>query len=160
MMTAKEYVADKVKSYTRLAKRCREEAETSDDIVVRAEYSARANVWEMCARRLGYKSVNSFASACSHSRSGKHPAHKYIFEKEYIRRDEVDSLPPVRRKRKKSLPVRQHGQAQRVMKLQGHITPKNNPIRRICKWQLCRFMTGLKTRRNFWRDVLHRRWEN
>ena len=67
---------------------------------------------EMCARRLGYKSANSFASACSHSRSGKRPAHKYIFEKEYIRRDEVDSLPAVRRKKKKSLPVRQHGQAQ------------------------------------------------
>lgn len=59
---------------------------------------------EMCARRLGYKSANSFASACSHSRSGKHPAHKYIFEKEYIRRDEVDSLPLVRRKRKKACP--------------------------------------------------------
>lgn len=52
MMTAKEYVADKVKSYTRLARRCREEAETSDDIVVRAEYSARANVWEMCAEEM------------------------------------------------------------------------------------------------------------
>lgn len=59
---------------------------------------------ELCARRLGYKSANSFASACSHSRSGKHPAHKYIFEKEYIRRDEVDSLPPIRRKRKKACP--------------------------------------------------------
>ena len=52
MMTAKDYVADKVKSCTRLAKRCREEAETSDDIVVRAEYSARANVWEMCAEEM------------------------------------------------------------------------------------------------------------
>lgn len=49
MMTAKEYVEDKVKSYTRLAERCRREAEASDDIVVRAGYSARANVWEMCA---------------------------------------------------------------------------------------------------------------
>lgn len=48
MMTAKEYVEGKVKSYTRLAERCRREAEASDDIVVRAEYSARANVWEMC----------------------------------------------------------------------------------------------------------------
>ena len=54
---------------------------------------------EMCARRLGYKSANSFASACSHSRSDKHPDHKYFFEKEYIRRDEVDSLPPIRRKK-------------------------------------------------------------
>lgn len=56
---------------------------------------------EMCARRLGYKSANSFASAYSHSRSGRHSARKYIFDKERIRRDEVDSLPPVRYKRKK-----------------------------------------------------------
>ena len=47
MMTAKEYVEDKVKSYTRLAERCRRESEASDDIVARAEYSARANVWEI-----------------------------------------------------------------------------------------------------------------
>lgn len=49
MMTVKEYVEDKVKSYTRLAERRKREAEASDDIVVRAGYSARANVWEMCA---------------------------------------------------------------------------------------------------------------
>lgn len=54
---------------------------------------------EMCARRLGYKSANSFASASSHGRSGRHPARKYIFEKEHIWRDEVDSLPPIRRKK-------------------------------------------------------------
>ena len=36
MMTAKEYVEGKVKSYTRLAERCKREAEASDDIVVRA----------------------------------------------------------------------------------------------------------------------------
>lgn len=59
---------------------------------------------ELCARRLGYKSANSFASACSHSRSGKHPAYKYIFDKERIRRDEVDSLPPIRRKKEKACP--------------------------------------------------------
>lgn len=59
---------------------------------------------EMCARRLGYKSANSFASACSHSRSGRHPARKYIFEKECIRRDEVDSLPPIRRKKRRACP--------------------------------------------------------
>lgn len=53
MMTAKEYVEDKVKSYTRLAERCRREAETSDDIVVRAGYSARANVWEMLQEESG-----------------------------------------------------------------------------------------------------------
>ena len=117
MMTAKEYVEGKVKSYTRLAERCRREAEASDDIVVRAGYSARANVWdaktgdliasgtsEMCARRLGYKSANSFASASSHGRSGRHPAHKYVFEKECIRRDEVDSLPPIRRKKRRACP--------------------------------------------------------
>lgn len=52
MMTAKEYVEDKVKSYTRLANRCREEAEVSDDIVARAECSARARVWEMCAEEM------------------------------------------------------------------------------------------------------------
>lgn len=45
MMTAKEYVEGKVKSYTRLAEHCRREAEASDDIVVRAGCSARANVW-------------------------------------------------------------------------------------------------------------------
>ena len=59
---------------------------------------------EMCASRLGYKSANSFASASSHSRSGRHPAHKYIFEKECIRRDEVDSLPPMRRKKRRACP--------------------------------------------------------
>lgn len=56
MMTAKEYVEGKVKSYTRLAERCRREAEASDDIVVRAGYSARANVWEMCAEEMLPKS--------------------------------------------------------------------------------------------------------
>lgn len=104
MMTAKEYVEGKVKSYTRLAERCKREAEASDDIVVRAGYSARANVWEMCARRLGYKSANSFASASSHSRNGRRRARKYIFEKERIRRDEVDSLPPIRRKKRRACP--------------------------------------------------------
>ena len=52
MMTVKEYDEDKVKSYTWLAERCRREAEASDDIVVRAGYSARANVWEMCAEEM------------------------------------------------------------------------------------------------------------
>ena len=45
---------------------------------------------EMCARRLGYKSANSFASASSHSRNG--------------RRDEVDSLPPIRHKKRRAYP--------------------------------------------------------
>lgn len=52
MMTAKQYVEDKVKSYTRLASRCRRVAESSDDIIARAEYFARANVWEMCAEEM------------------------------------------------------------------------------------------------------------
>ena len=55
---------------------------------------------EMCARRLGYKSANSFASASCHSRNGRRRARKYIFEKECIRRGELDSLPPIRRKKK------------------------------------------------------------
>lgn len=33
MMTAKQYVEDKVKSYTRLSERCRRAAESSDDII-------------------------------------------------------------------------------------------------------------------------------
>ena len=44
MMTAKEYVLDKIGSYKRLAKRCKREAEASDDIVARAECFARARV--------------------------------------------------------------------------------------------------------------------
>lgn len=52
MMTAKQYVEDKVRSYTRLAKRCKREAEDSDDIVARAECFARARVWEMCAEEM------------------------------------------------------------------------------------------------------------
>lgn len=153
MMTAKEYVEGKVKSYTRLAERCRREAEASDDIVVRAGYSARANVWEMraeemdnvremlqeesgrsrmydtvhhvmwytvydaktgdliasgtsemCARRLGYKSANSFASAVSHGLSGSHRTYKYTFARERIDRSEVDSLPPIRRKKRRACP--------------------------------------------------------
>ena len=55
----------------------------------------------MCARRLGYKTATSFASASSHSRNGRRRARKYIFEKELIRRDEVDSLPPIRRPKKR-----------------------------------------------------------
>lgn len=72
---------------------------------------------EMCARRLGYKSANSFASASSHGRSGRRRARKYIFEKERIRRDEVDSLPPIRHKKK---PARVGAQA----------SPKDDEFRR------------------------------
>lgn len=49
---------------------------------------------EMCARRLGYKSANSFASASCHSRNGRRLARKYIFEKECIRRCEAELPPP------------------------------------------------------------------
>lgn len=59
---------------------------------------------EMCARRLGYKSANSFASASSHSRNGRHPARKYTFARECIDRSEVDSLPPIRRKKRRACP--------------------------------------------------------
>lgn len=52
MMTAKEYVESKIKSYKRLAERCWREVEASDDIVVRAGSSARANVLEMCAEEM------------------------------------------------------------------------------------------------------------
>ena len=67
-------------------------------------YLIASGTSEMCARRLGYKSANSFASASSHGRSGRHPARKYIFDKERIRRDEVDSLPPIRRKKRRACP--------------------------------------------------------
>lgn len=56
----------------------------------------------MCAAKLGYKTVNSFASAAGHRKSRPR---KYVFERELIRRDEVDGLPPVRR-RKKQRPAR------------------------------------------------------
>lgn len=48
----------------------------------------------MCARRLGYKSANSFASSVYHCRRKKRKPHKYSFFQEVIKRDEVDSLPP------------------------------------------------------------------
>lgn len=56
---------------------------------------------EMCARRLGYASANSFASAAGHwFKSGRKHV-KYIYQREYIPRIEVDSLPPLRRHRKR-----------------------------------------------------------
>lgn len=73
---------------------------------------------EMCARRLGYKSANSFASASCHSRNGRRRARKYIFEKERIRRDEVDSLPPIRHKKEE--PAR----------AQTRTSPRNDEFRR------------------------------
>lgn len=75
---------------------------------------------EMRARRLGYKSANSFASASCHGRSGRHPACKYILRKSV---SDVMRWTVFRRyaAKKKSLPVRQHGQAQRVMSCKAHL---------------------------------------
>lgn len=65
---------------------------------------------EMCARRLGYKSSNGFASAAGHrihrqEKPGSRPG-KYIIDREVIPREEMDSLPaPVRRRWKKKKPA-------------------------------------------------------
>lgn len=59
---------------------------------------------EMCARRLGYKSANSFASAVIHGLRGRRRARKYTFAREYIDRREVDSLPPIRCKKRRACP--------------------------------------------------------
>lgn len=55
---------------------------------------------QQCARRLGYTSANSFASAVAHwfKSNGKHV--KYTFAREYIDRSEVDSLPALKRYKK------------------------------------------------------------
>lgn len=70
----------------------------------------------MCARRLGYKSANSFASSVYHCRKKKRKPHKYSFFQEVIKRDEVDSLPPIRHKRsgKSKQKNRRYYQYQRV----------------------------------------------
>lgn len=57
-----------------------------------------AGTAEMCARKLGYSSANSFASSVNHSLTGGRVSHKYNFCREYIDRREVDSLPPMRRR--------------------------------------------------------------
>ena len=54
----------------------------------------------MCARRLGYSSSGSFASAVSHWLCDGRQHVKYTIQREYIPRSEVDSLPQ-RRKYKK-----------------------------------------------------------
>ena len=59
---------------------------------------------KMCARQLGYKSANSFASAVIHGLRSRHPARKYTFARECIARREVDSLPPIRRKKRRACP--------------------------------------------------------
>ena len=47
----------------------------------------------MRARRLGYASANSFASAVSHWLKDGRPHVKYIYQRELLPRSEVDSLP-------------------------------------------------------------------
>lgn len=54
-----------------------------------------AGTSEMCAKKLGYASANSFASTVSHSLAGRCVSHKYNFTHERIDRREVDSLPPI-----------------------------------------------------------------
>lgn len=54
-----------------------------------------AGTSEMCAKKLGYASANSFASVAGHSLSGRNVSQKYNFDREYIDRSEVDSLPPI-----------------------------------------------------------------
>ena len=78
---------------------------------------------EMCARRLGYKSANSFASAVSHGLSGSHRTYKYTFARERIERGEVDSLPPVRTMRKKARRCANTDELQGMMEFESPITP-------------------------------------
>ena len=57
-----------------------------------------------CARRLGYSSSGSFASAVSHwLRDGRRHV-KYTIRRERIPRSEVVSLPPIRRKKRRACP--------------------------------------------------------
>lgn len=58
----------------------------------------------MCARRLGYSSSGSFASAVSHWLCDGRQHVKYTIQREYIPRSEVDSLPQ-RRKYKNKKPA-------------------------------------------------------
>lgn len=68
----------------------------------------------MCARRLGYASANSFAASVCHWLKDGRQHVKYICQREYIPRSEVDSLPQRRKyKKTKSPPVRQHRRAAR-----------------------------------------------
>lgn len=60
-----------------------------------------AGTSEMCARKLGYSSANSFASSVNHSLTGRRICHKYSFYREYIDRGEVDSLLPMRHRPKR-----------------------------------------------------------
>lgn len=57
-----------------------------------------------CARRLGYSSSGSFASAVSHWLSDGRRHIKCTIRRERIPRSEVDSLPPIRRKKRRACP--------------------------------------------------------
>lgn len=57
-----------------------------------------------CARRLGYSGSGSFASAVSHWLSDGRRHVKYTIRRERIPRSEVDSLPPIRRKKRRACP--------------------------------------------------------
>lgn len=59
----------------------------------------------MCAAKLGYANAVSFSAAVCHwFKDGKKHL-KYIYQREYIPRSEVDGLiPPAHRKRKKACP--------------------------------------------------------
>lgn len=75
---------------------------------------------DMCARRLGYKSANSFASSVYHCRKKKEKAAQvFLFSRSHKARRGGQSATDTPQK-KKSLPVRQHGQAKRVMSLAAH----------------------------------------
>lgn len=70
----------------------------------------------MCAAKLGYKNAVSFSAAVCHWFKDSKKHLKYIYQREYIPRSEVDGLiPPAHRKRKKARPCSQHGRAPEVM---------------------------------------------
>lgn len=56
----------------------------------------------MCAAKLGYKNAVSFSAAVCHWFKDSKKHLKYIYQREYIPRSEVDGLiPPAHRKRKR-----------------------------------------------------------
>lgn len=56
-----------------------------------------AGTSEMCARKLGYATSESFTSEAGRVLKGKKVSGKYTFMRERISRSEVDSLPPIKR---------------------------------------------------------------
>lgn len=55
---------------------------------------------DLCARRLGYANKQSFLSAVSHREHDSNRRSRYIIKKELISRSEVDSLPPIKTRKK------------------------------------------------------------